>query len=92
MTLRRRMAVQQKAVETALDGWVPAESAEQETIHRAMRYSLFAGGKRIRPLLAIAAAEIVSDAPVGNRRRRLRAGDGPHVFADPRRSPGTRQR
>ncbi len=30
-----------------------------------MRYSLFAGGKRIRPLLAIAAAEAVSDAPVG---------------------------
>ena len=35
------------------------------TIHRAMRYSLFAGGKRIRPLLAIAAAEAVSDAPRG---------------------------
>jgi geranylgeranyl diphosphate synthase type II len=30
-----------------------------------MRYSLFAGGKRIRPLLAIAAAEAISDAPVG---------------------------
>jgi geranylgeranyl diphosphate synthase type II len=30
-----------------------------------MRYSLFAGGKRIRPLLAIAAAQAVSDAPVG---------------------------
>ena len=30
-----------------------------------MRYSLFAGGKRIRPLLAIAAAEAVSDAPTG---------------------------
>ena len=30
-----------------------------------MRYSLFAGGKRIRPLLAMAAAEAVSDAPAG---------------------------
>ena len=30
-----------------------------------MRYSLFAGGKRIRPLLAIAAADAVSDAPAG---------------------------
>jgi geranylgeranyl diphosphate synthase type II len=30
-----------------------------------MRYSLFAGGKRIRPLLAMAAAQAVSDAPVG---------------------------
>src|ERR1700677_4719216 len=65
MTLREYMAVQQKAVEAALDRWVPAESVNPETIHRAMRYSLFAGGKRIRPLLAIAAAEAVSDAPVG---------------------------
>jgi geranylgeranyl diphosphate synthase type II len=30
-----------------------------------MRYSLFAGGKRIRPLLAMAAAEAVADAPIG---------------------------
>ena len=30
-----------------------------------MRYSLFAGGKRIRPLLAMAAAEAVSDDPDG---------------------------
>jgi geranylgeranyl diphosphate synthase type II len=65
MTLREYIAVQQKAVETALDRWVPAESVNPETIHRAMRYSLFAGGKRIRPLLAIAAAETVSDAPAG---------------------------
>ncbi len=65
MTLHEYMAVQQKAVEAALDRWVPAESANPQTIHRAMRYSLFAGGKRIRPLLAIAAAETVSDAPFG---------------------------
>jgi geranylgeranyl diphosphate synthase type II len=65
MTLNEYIAVQQQAVEAALDRWVPPESANPETIHRAMRYSLFAGGKRIRPLLAIAAAEIISDAPVG---------------------------
>ena len=35
----------------ALDRWVPAESHDPATIHRAMRYSLFAGGKRIRPIL-----------------------------------------
>jgi geranylgeranyl diphosphate synthase type II len=52
-------------VEAALDRWVPAESVNTETIHRAMRYSLFAGGKRIRPLLAMAAAETVSEAPAG---------------------------
>jgi geranylgeranyl diphosphate synthase, type II len=65
MTLHEYMAVQQKAIDAALDRWVPPESANPETIHRAMRYSLFAGGKRIRPLLAIAAAETVSDAPAG---------------------------
>lgn len=65
MNLREYMAAQQKAVEAALDRWVPAEGANPETLHRAMRYSLFAGGKRIRPLLAIAAADTVSDAPAG---------------------------
>jgi geranylgeranyl diphosphate synthase type II len=65
MTLAEYMARQQKAVEAALDHWVPGEDENPATIHRAMRYSLFAGGKRVRPLLAIAAAEAVSDAPSG---------------------------
>src|SRR6202050_1663084 len=65
MTLADYISAQQKIVDAALDRWVPAETENPPTIHRAMRYSLFAGGKRIRPLLAIAAAEAVSDAPVG---------------------------
>ena len=65
MTLAEYMAARQKAVDAALDRWVPPEEENPATIHRAMRYSLFAGGKRIRPLLAIAAAEAVSDAPLG---------------------------
>ena len=65
MTLAEYMARQQKAVEAALDRWVPREDENPATIHRAMRYSLFAGGKRVRPLLAMAAAEAVSDAPSG---------------------------
>jgi geranylgeranyl diphosphate synthase type II len=65
MTLAEYMAAEQKAVDTALDRWVPREDQSPATIHRAMRYSLFAGGKRIRPLLAIAAAQAVSDAPLG---------------------------
>jgi geranylgeranyl diphosphate synthase type II len=65
MTLHEYMAAQQKAVDAALDRWVPAETQDPPSIHKAMRYSLFAGGKRIRPLLAIASAEAVSDAPVG---------------------------
>ena len=65
MTLAEYMAARQQAVDAALDRWVPPEDENPATIHRAMRYSLFAGGKRIRPLLAIAAAEAVSDAPLG---------------------------
>jgi geranylgeranyl diphosphate synthase type II len=65
MNLREYLAQQQKLVDAELDRLVPPETTLPETIHRAMRYSLFAGGKRIRPLLAIAAAEAVSEAPVG---------------------------
>jgi geranylgeranyl diphosphate synthase, type II len=65
MTLEEYTAIQQKRVDQALDRWVPPESENPATLHRAMRYSLFAGGKRLRPLLAIAAADAVSDSPDG---------------------------
>ena len=50
----------QQLVDSELDRLVPAETAAPETIHRAMRYSLFAGGKRIRPILCLEAARAVS--------------------------------
>jgi geranylgeranyl diphosphate synthase type II len=59
MEIREYLAARQKLVDRALDRWTPPETAPPETIHRAMRYSLFAGGKRVRPLLAIAASEAV---------------------------------
>ncbi len=65
MTIADYILAQQQMVDATLGRWVPAETENPPTIHRAMRYSLFAGGKRIRPLLAIAAAEAVSDAPAG---------------------------
>jgi geranylgeranyl diphosphate synthase type II len=46
-----------RTIDEALDQALPAASAWPKTIHEAIRYSLFAGGKRIRPLLALAAAE-----------------------------------
>ncbi|MBI3416388.1 MAG: polyprenyl synthetase family protein [Verrucomicrobia bacterium] len=45
------------AVNRALDRFLPGERTKPATIHRAMRYSLFAGGKRLRPALCLAAAE-----------------------------------
>ena len=48
-----------EAVDAALDRALPAEREWPATIHRAVRYSLFAGGKRIRPVLVLAAGEAV---------------------------------
>ena len=44
-------------IDAALDRLLPAEDESPETIHKAMRYSMFAGGKRMRPVLCMAAAE-----------------------------------
>lgn len=55
----QRLERKRRTVEEALDAALPPEGAWPTTIHRAVRYSLFAGGKRLRPLLALAAAEAV---------------------------------
>ena len=52
------LARQQPRVDAALDRYLPPADHAPVTIHRAMRYSLFAGGaKRLRPILCLAAAE-----------------------------------
>ncbi|HZT36344.1 MAG TPA: farnesyl diphosphate synthase [Bryobacteraceae bacterium] len=65
MTLDEYVREQQRIVDAALDRWIPTESTPPEIIFRAMRYSVFAGGKRIRPLLCIASAQSISDLPRG---------------------------
>jgi geranylgeranyl diphosphate synthase type II len=57
MELKRYLIARQKEVDRALDRFLPKESTPPATIHKAMRYSLFAGGKRLRPVLCLAAAE-----------------------------------
>src|SRR5437667_10596576 len=47
----------QKLIDRALDWYLPKANRKPATLHRAMRYSLFAGGKRLRPILCLAAAE-----------------------------------
>jgi geranylgeranyl diphosphate synthase type II len=54
---RRRM------IDEALDRFFPAERHQPAVLYRAMRYSLLSGGKRIRPLLTLAAAEAVGGRP-----------------------------
>jgi geranylgeranyl diphosphate synthase, type II len=65
MNLREYLGQQQRLVDAELDRLVPPETTAPETIHRAMRYSLFAGGKRIRPILCIEAARTISDEDGG---------------------------
>ena len=48
----------QVAIETFLDGRLPAADCVPLRLHQAMRYSVLGGGKRVRPLLAFAAGEL----------------------------------
>jgi len=55
--LKQFLATRTETVNRALDTFLPSEKTKPATIHKAMRYSLFAGGKRMRPALLLAAAE-----------------------------------
>jgi hypothetical protein len=59
---RQWLEARRRRIEAALDAALPADSDWPPTIHRAVRYSLFAGGKRTRPLLVLAAGEAVGGA------------------------------
>jgi geranylgeranyl diphosphate synthase type II len=54
--LNQFLATRTDAVNAALDQFLPSEKIKPATIHKAMRYSLFAGGKRMRPAVLLAAA------------------------------------
>ena len=58
--LRDWLETERQRVERALDRFVPAGGRPPAVVTDAMRYSLFAGGKRLRPMLALAAAEAVA--------------------------------
>jgi len=51
-------------VDAALEQWLPRPPACPEIISQAMRYSVFAGGKRLRPVLTLAAAEAIDPGAV----------------------------
>jgi len=57
VNLKTYLATRQKLIDRALDCYLPKANTKPATLHRAMRYSLFAGGKRLRPILCLAAAE-----------------------------------
>jgi geranylgeranyl diphosphate synthase type II len=57
MNLKAYLRSRRKQIDRALDYYLPKTNAKPTTLHKAMRYSLFAGGKRLRPILCLAAAE-----------------------------------
>jgi geranylgeranyl diphosphate synthase type II len=59
MDLKHYLASRCKLVDTALDSILPKEDTAPVSLHKSMRYSVFAGGKRIRPILMLAACEAI---------------------------------
>ncbi len=57
MDLKSYLTARAAEVDAAMDAFLPKAKERPATIHAAMRYSIFAGGKRLRPVLCLAAAE-----------------------------------
>jgi geranylgeranyl diphosphate synthase type II len=57
MDIKAYLAKKKDIVDKSLEKLVPPAKTFPPSVHEAMRYSLFAGGKRVRPILAVAAAE-----------------------------------
>lgn len=60
---RRYMEAGRLLTERLLDEYIPSDSKDPRSLHRAMRYSAMAGGKRLRPILALAAYEYCGGKP-----------------------------
>jgi geranylgeranyl diphosphate synthase type II len=63
MDLKEYLRQRAAEVDAALDAWLPPAKRAPATIHKAMRYAVFAGGKRLRPVLCLAAAEACGGDP-----------------------------
>lgn len=59
MNFKEELAKQAKKVDAALDKYLPTTQSYPSIIHEAMRYSVFVGGKRLRPALVLASARAV---------------------------------
>ena len=53
------------AIEAVLDELLPPDATKPESIHRAMRYSVSAGGKRVRPVLCVEASRMFTENVAG---------------------------
>ncbi len=59
MDLKTYLKEQVTRVDAALDRYLPKETELPHSVHKAMRYSVFAGGKRVRPIMMLAACHAV---------------------------------
>ncbi|MDD5284355.1 MAG: polyprenyl synthetase family protein [Desulfuromonadaceae bacterium] len=59
MDLKSYLKEQSAKVDAALDRYLPKETELPHSVHKAMRYSIFAGGKRVRPILMLASCQAV---------------------------------
>lgn len=59
MNLKAYLQEQCTLIDNALDRFLPKETELPHSLHKAMRYSVFAGGKRVRPILMLAACQAV---------------------------------
>jgi len=59
LNLKEYLQRRGRLVDEALERWVPGQDEFPPQVHEAMRYSLFAGGKRLRPILTLASTEAV---------------------------------
>ncbi len=57
MKISEYLKSRSKIVDEALDSYLPRDTDYPKAIHKAMRYSIFSGGKRIRPILVLASCE-----------------------------------
>lgn len=58
--LQETLAEGQRIIDEALEKLLPPAEQRPESIHRAMRHSVFAGGKRLRPVLCMEAARMIA--------------------------------
>ena len=58
MNFKKYLENKKNIIDKALDEYLPSEEKSPSIIHKAMRYSVFGGGKRIRPILTLATAEL----------------------------------
>lgn len=65
MNIKEYLEQKRLAVDHFLDQVSPPAATPPTTLHESMRYSLMAGGKRVRPILTIAAAEALGSTPPG---------------------------